>query len=125
MAERTRSAASSEKTGYFMIVADGLKPGAAERMVGQGKALVGIEVNEMQNFDAGHSQRTRDASADTARANPDGHAVFPEGRLENASTASSSRIATRATLACLTLAMRRRLSSAAASATTRRPVPCG
>jgi len=32
------------ETGYFMILADGLKPGAAERMVTQGKALVGIEL---------------------------------------------------------------------------------
>src|SRR5262245_52485157 len=30
-------------TGYFSIVADGLTPGAAERMVRDGKALVGIE----------------------------------------------------------------------------------
>ena len=35
------------ETGYFMIVADGLKPGAAERMVGQGKALVGIGCRHM------------------------------------------------------------------------------
>src|SRR6202035_3806168 len=28
------------ETGYFRILADGLKPGAAERMVVQGKALV-------------------------------------------------------------------------------------
>jgi ABC-2 type transport system permease protein len=33
-----------EHTGYFMIVADGLPSGAAERMVAQGKALVGIEL---------------------------------------------------------------------------------
>jgi ABC-2 type transport system permease protein len=33
-----------EHTGYFMIVADGLSSGAAERMVAQGKALVGIEL---------------------------------------------------------------------------------
>ena len=33
-----------ENTGYFMIVADGLPSGAAERMVAQGKALVGIEL---------------------------------------------------------------------------------
>ena len=33
-----------EETGYFMILADGLKPGAAQRMVAQGKALVGIEL---------------------------------------------------------------------------------
>ena len=32
------------ETGYFMIVADGLESGAAERMVAQGKALVGIEL---------------------------------------------------------------------------------
>ena len=34
------------ETGYFMILADGLKPGAAQRMVTQGKALVGIEFPE-------------------------------------------------------------------------------
>lgn len=33
-----------EKTGYFMIAADGLQRGAAERMVADGKALVGIEL---------------------------------------------------------------------------------
>jgi ABC-2 type transport system permease protein len=33
------------KTGYFKVLADGLKPGAAERMVTQGKALVGIELS--------------------------------------------------------------------------------
>jgi len=32
------------KTGYFTILADGLKPGAAERIVIQGEALVGIEL---------------------------------------------------------------------------------
>jgi len=32
------------KTGYFTILADGLKPGAAEQIVTQGKALVGIEL---------------------------------------------------------------------------------
>ena len=33
-----------ESTGYFTIFADRLKPGAAERMVTQGKALIGIEL---------------------------------------------------------------------------------
>lgn len=33
-----------EHTGYFMIVADGLRQGGAERMVAEGKALVGIEL---------------------------------------------------------------------------------
>jgi ABC-2 type transport system permease protein len=33
-----------ESTGYFIIVADGLQRGAAERMVADGKALVGIEL---------------------------------------------------------------------------------
>jgi ABC-2 type transport system permease protein len=33
-----------DETGYFMILADGLKPGTAQRMVTQGKALVGIEL---------------------------------------------------------------------------------
>ena len=32
------------ETGYFTILADGLKAGAAEQMVIQGKALVGIEL---------------------------------------------------------------------------------
>jgi ABC-2 type transport system permease protein len=41
------------ETGYFMIVADGLKPGAAERMVAQGKALVGIEVPPQEHSDRG------------------------------------------------------------------------
>jgi ABC-2 type transport system permease protein len=41
------------ETGYFMIVADGLKPGAAERMVGQGKALVGIEMPPHEHSDRG------------------------------------------------------------------------
>ncbi len=41
------------ETGYFMIVADGLKPGAAERMVAQGKALVGIEVPHQEHSDRG------------------------------------------------------------------------
>ena len=33
-----------ENTGYFMIVADGLRRGGAERMVAEGRALVGIEL---------------------------------------------------------------------------------
>jgi ABC-2 type transport system permease protein len=33
-----------ESTGYFTIVGDGLKPGAAARMVMQGEALIGIEL---------------------------------------------------------------------------------
>ena len=41
-AEKVR--ATIERTGYFMIVADGLRPGIAERMVVEGKALVGIEI---------------------------------------------------------------------------------
>src|SRR5262245_26061596 len=32
-----------DSTGYFSIVADGLGPGAAERAVVEGRALVGIE----------------------------------------------------------------------------------
>jgi ABC-2 type transport system permease protein len=39
------------ETGYFVIVADGLKSGAAERMVAQGKALVGIELPPRENSD--------------------------------------------------------------------------
>jgi ABC-2 type transport system permease protein len=41
------------ETDYFMIVADGLKSGAAERMVAQGKALVGIELPPRENSDRG------------------------------------------------------------------------
>ena len=41
------------ETGYFMIVADGLESGAAERMVAQGKALVGIELPPRENSDRG------------------------------------------------------------------------
>jgi ABC-2 type transport system permease protein len=33
-----------EKTGYFTILSDGLKRGDAERMVAEGKALVGLEL---------------------------------------------------------------------------------
>src|SRR5260370_30395096 len=33
-----------ESTGYFAVSADGLEPGAAKRMVAEGKALVGIEL---------------------------------------------------------------------------------
>jgi ABC-2 type transport system permease protein len=40
-----------ENTGYFMIVADGLQQGAAERMVADGKALVGIELPPRDNSD--------------------------------------------------------------------------
>jgi ABC-2 type transport system permease protein len=40
-----------EETGYFMILADGLKPGAAQRMVAQGKALVGIELPRSDSSD--------------------------------------------------------------------------
>jgi ABC-2 type transport system permease protein len=40
-----------EQTGYFMIVADGLPSGAAERMVAQGKALVGIELPPQDDSD--------------------------------------------------------------------------
>src|SRR5262249_61186342 len=33
-----------EGTGYFSILADGLEPGAAERLVTEGRVLVGIEL---------------------------------------------------------------------------------
>jgi ABC-2 type transport system permease protein len=33
-----------ESTGYFSVLADGLEPGAAERMVAEGRALVGLEL---------------------------------------------------------------------------------
>src|SRR5258708_29088316 len=39
-----RAARIVGETGYFMIVGGGLSPGAAERMVVDGKALVGIEL---------------------------------------------------------------------------------
>lgn len=41
------------KTGYFVILADGLGPGGAERMVEQGKALIGIEVPSMDGSERG------------------------------------------------------------------------
>ena len=41
------------ETGYFMILADGLKPGAAEQMVAQGKALVGMELPPPGRSDGG------------------------------------------------------------------------
>ena len=41
------------ETGYFTILADGLKPGAAEQMVIQGKALVGIELPPRERSDGG------------------------------------------------------------------------
>src|SRR6267378_3759216 len=40
-----------ERTGYFMVVADGLQRGAAARMVAEGKALVGIELPRQDNSD--------------------------------------------------------------------------
>jgi ABC-2 type transport system permease protein len=40
-----------EDTGYFVIEADGLEPGAATQMVAQGKALVGIEVGRVNESD--------------------------------------------------------------------------
>jgi ABC-2 type transport system permease protein len=43
------------ETGYFTILADGLKPGAAEQMVIQGKALVGIELPPRERSDGGAS----------------------------------------------------------------------
>jgi ABC-2 type transport system permease protein len=41
------------ETGYFTILADGLKAGAAEQMVIQGKALVGIELPPRERSDGG------------------------------------------------------------------------
>jgi ABC-2 type transport system permease protein len=43
------------ETGYFTILADGLKPGAAEQMVIQGNALVGIELPPRERSDGGAS----------------------------------------------------------------------
>jgi ABC-2 type transport system permease protein len=40
-----------EGTGYFSILADGLERGAAERMVREGEALVGIELPSVDYFD--------------------------------------------------------------------------
>ncbi len=39
------------ETGYFSILADGLEAGAAERMVADGRALVGIEIPSLDYFD--------------------------------------------------------------------------
>jgi len=39
------------ETGYFSILADGLEAGAAERMVVEGRALVGIEIPSLDYFD--------------------------------------------------------------------------
>lgn len=41
-----------EETGYFMVLGDGLKPGAAARMVMQGEALIGIELPTPDDSDA-------------------------------------------------------------------------
>jgi len=40
-----------EETGYFSILADGLAPGAAERTVTDGRALVGIEIPSLNYSD--------------------------------------------------------------------------
>src|SRR5260370_11088300 len=48
-AEKVR--ATIERTGYFMIVADGLQHGGAARMVAEGRALVGIELPPRDNSD--------------------------------------------------------------------------
>jgi ABC-2 type transport system permease protein len=40
-----------EQTGYFSVLADGLEPGAAQRMVADGAALVGIEVPRLDYDD--------------------------------------------------------------------------
>jgi ABC-2 type transport system permease protein len=40
-----------EETGYFSILADGLAPGAAERTVTDGRALVGIEIPALNYSD--------------------------------------------------------------------------
>ena len=42
-------------TGYFAVSADGLEPGAAERMVKQGEAVVGIELVAEDRSDDGQS----------------------------------------------------------------------
>jgi ABC-2 type transport system permease protein len=39
------------ETGYFSILADGLEAGLAERMVAEGRALVGIEIPRLDYFD--------------------------------------------------------------------------
>ena len=39
------------ETGYFSILADGLEAGAAERMVAEGRALVGIEIPRLDYSD--------------------------------------------------------------------------
>ena len=40
-----------EESDYFTIVADGLEPGAAERMVAEGQALIGIELPPVADVD--------------------------------------------------------------------------
>ena len=40
-----------EESDYFTIVADGLEPGAAERMVAEGQALIGIELPPVTDAD--------------------------------------------------------------------------
>src|ERR1700730_12412040 len=40
-----------EETGYFTILGDGLKRGEAERMVSEGKALVGLELPSRDHSD--------------------------------------------------------------------------
>jgi ABC-2 type transport system permease protein len=47
-----RSITAYVETGYFTILADGLPPGAAERMVREGTALVGIELPRLESSDA-------------------------------------------------------------------------
>src|SRR5262249_746256 len=73
--------------------------------------------DEMQEFDAGHCQYTRDTVADAAPRHGDDHALLHEDFLEKTRAASSSRIATWTRLASLAFAMRCRRSSASTSAT--------
>jgi ABC-2 type transport system permease protein len=48
---RDRFRHTIEETGYFSILADGLAAGAAERMVADGRALVGIEIPSLDYAD--------------------------------------------------------------------------
>ena len=60
-----RAARIVGETGYFMIVGEGLPPGAAERMVVDGKALIGIELPTRPRIE-GHGFTESDIAGDDA-----------------------------------------------------------
>lgn len=69
-----------EQSGYFVIEADHLQPGGAQKMVAQGKALVGIEVAPAD--ESGRSQISDDPSVIVDASDP--AAVRPAlAQLEN------------------------------------------